>query len=198
VQGAGVFVLVLAAGNAGRFGSPKQIVPVNGVPLVRRAALAGLAVAADVVIVTGAHADAVADALHELPVEMLHNPEWADGMGTSIACGIRHVAKNPAAYATMICLPDQPLVEAAQLQRLIEAYDETPGHIIASDYGPTLGAPCIFPRRYYVELTALSGPEGARRVLAGHAANIRSVAMPEASIDIDTEEEYQRLLNTLP
>lgn len=194
---ANVVVLVLAAGSAGRFGGPKQCVPVNGVPLVRRAALAGLSAGADVIVVTGAHAEVVTEALHGLPVETLHNADWARGMGTSIACGIRRVAKNPAAHAALICLPDQPLVGADQFQRLIDAYNETPGHIIASDYGPTLGAPCIFPHTSFVELEALSGPEGARSLLAAHAANVRRVAMPEASIDIDTQEEYRRLLDTV-
>ena len=187
-------MLVLAAGNASRFGGPKQCAVVDGVPLVRRAALAGLAVAAHVVVVTGARADAVADALRGLPLEMLHNAEWADGMGASITCGIHHVAQNPAARATLICLSDQPLVGAAQLQRLIEAHRYAPDHIIAADHGPTRGPPCIFPRRFYQDLAALSGAEGARQLLAGHVAKVRSVAMPEASIDIDTREDFQRLL----
>jgi CTP:molybdopterin cytidylyltransferase MocA len=192
VSDAGVVAIVLAAGSAGRFGSPKQCLPVDGVPLVRRAAMAGLAVGA-VVVITGAHADAVADALRGLRVEMLHNPQWADGMGTSIACGIRHVAQGSQERAALICLSDQPLVGADQLQRLIDAHRETPEQIIASDHGLTLGPPCIFPRRFFPELTQLAAAHGARHVLARHAADVRSVAMPEASIDIDTPEDLQRL-----
>jgi CTP:molybdopterin cytidylyltransferase MocA len=192
VSATDVVVLVLAAGSAGRFGAPKQCVHVDGVPLVRRAALAGLGVGADVVVVTGANAGAVAEALQGLPLETLHNAGWADGMGTSIACGIRHVAQNAGGRAALICLSDQPLVGTAQLQRLIDAHGETPDHIIAADHGTALGPPCIFPRRFYPELAALPGAEGARRVLAAHAADVRIVAMPEASVDIDTRDDLAR------
>ena len=197
MSGANVVVLLLAAGSAGRFGGPKQCAPIDGVPLVRRAALAGLAIGADVVVVTGAHADAVAAALRGLPLQTVHNEEWAEGMGSSIACGIRHLAQDPATHATLICLSDQPLVGAAQLQRLMDAYDQTPEHIIASDHGSTLGPPCIFPRRFHAELATLSGPDGARALLAAHAAAVRCVGMPEASVDIDTQGDIERLLTDL-
>jgi CTP:molybdopterin cytidylyltransferase MocA len=191
---AGVGVLVLAAGDAGRFGSPKQCVHVDGIPLVRRAALAALEVSANVAVVTGANAEAVAPLLHGLPVETVHNADWADGMGTSLACGVRHQAQDPAVRATLICLSDQPLVGAAELRRLIEAHREAPGHIIASDHGVTLGPPCIFPRHFYPALAALRGEDGARRLLAEHATDVRAVAMPEASVDIDTPADLHRLL----
>ena len=187
-------MLVLAAGGGSRFGGLKQCIVVGGVPLVRRAALAGLGVSERVVVVTGAHADAVTDALRGLPLETVHNAAWANGMGGSIASGIRHVAKNPAVRAALICLSDQPLVGVAQLQRLIDAHRDTPERIIASDHGPALGPPCIFPRRFHPELAALAGTEGARELLAHHAANVHSLPMPEASVDIDTQEDFQRLL----
>ncbi len=187
--------LLLAAGNATRFGSAKQCLSLDGVSLVRRAAQAGLAVAAETVVVTGAYADEVAQELAGMPLTLLHNPNWEAGMGASIACGIGYMAElaRPP-EATIICLADQPLVGANQLQRLIGAHRSNPERIAASDHGRALGPPCIFPHRYYTELKKLTGAEGAKRLLAQYMHQLILVAMPEASVDIDTPEDYEHLV----
>ncbi len=70
-----------------------------------------------------------------------------------------------------------------------------PGRIIAADHGSTLGPPCLFPRRWYPELAALSGPQGARSLLLKHAAEVEPLPLPQAAIDIDTPEDYRHLLH---
>lgn len=187
--------VLLAAGSASRYGSAKQLLPVNGEPMVRRAALAALQTDARLLVVTGAHAGAVEAALAGLPLELLHNPDWEQGLGGSIACAFRRIGRSSS--ASLVFLADQPQIGAAELQQLIDAHERRPELIIAADHGPTLGPPCLFPQRWYAELAALSGPQGARLLLQKHAAEVETLPLPQAAIDIDTPEDYRRLLQNL-
>jgi molybdenum cofactor cytidylyltransferase len=187
-------IVVLAAGNASRFGSAKQQVPVEGVPLVRRAAEAAMNTGASVVVVTGAHRELVEENLSGLSVSLAFNPDWQLGMGGSIACGVRHLEKTAAAVdAIIISLADQPMITTTELTQLIGAHRQTPGRIVAAKYDGVLGAPCLFPRKYFNDLANLSGAHGARVVLERHADEVDALSMPMAATDIDTPEDYARL-----
>jgi molybdenum cofactor cytidylyltransferase len=186
--------VLLAAGDASRFGSAKQRVLIGGIPMVKRAAQAALGTGAGLIVVTGAYRDDVAAELAGLPLTLLHNADWRQGMGESIACGFRHLGDVPASTAAIVCLADQPLVGTAELQRLISAHLTASERIVAADHGTTLGAPCLFPRRYYAELAGLTGAQGARKLLDIHAQHVTAVAMPEAAVDVDTPLDYERLI----
>jgi len=187
--------VLLAAGSASRFGSAKQLAPIAGVPLVRRAAQAIAATGAELLVVTGAYAGEVAAALSGLSVQLIHNPQWQQGMGESIACGARALlGRSLLPAAGLFCLADQPLVGTAQLRRLLDAAAVDATHIIASDHGAILGPPCLFPAEFLVELAQLSGAKGARVLLERHRSRVTEVAMPEAALDIDAPEDYARAL----
>lgn len=187
-------IVLLAAGNSSRYGGLKQRALVDGVSMLRRAAQAALATGASVLAVTGAHEPEIAAELAGLPLRLVHNANWEQGMGGSVGCAFRQLADSTTASAAIICMADQPLVGSTQLQRLIDAHASAPGKIIAANHGAALGPPCLFPQRYFAELAQLSGPKGARPVLERHADQVDSVPMPEAAMDIDTPEDYQRLL----
>jgi molybdenum cofactor cytidylyltransferase len=190
--------VLLAAGSASRFGSPKQLAEVQGTSLVRRAAEAVLECDAELLVVTGAHAAAVTAALDGLPLRLAHNASWELGMGESIGCGFRELrGQSTPPAAALLCLVDQPLVGAAQLRRLIERHRATPQGIVVSDHGEAVGPPCLFPAEYYEELSQLSGAGGARSVLQRHRQAVLTVAMPEAALDVDRPEDRQRVLELL-
>ncbi|MBV8062868.1 MAG: nucleotidyltransferase family protein [Nevskia sp.] len=190
--------VLLAAGAASRFGSPKQLAEIHGVPLVRRMAQAILGCGTELVVVTGARADEVAAALGGLRVRLAHNPFWELGMGESIARGFREFSRQLAPpEACLLCLVDQPLVGTAQLQRLIEQHRAEPRSIVVSDHGEAVGPPCLFPAAYYGELSQLSGAQGARSVLQQHREAVRTVSMPEAALDIDRPEDHLRALDAM-
>jgi molybdenum cofactor cytidylyltransferase len=190
--------VLLAAGSASRFGSPKQLADVEGTTLVRRAARAALDCGAELVVVTGAHAEAVTAALGGLPARRVHNVFWKQGMGESIGRGFRELQRQLAPpVAALLCLVDQPLVGAAQLRRLVERHRAEPRRIVISDYGDLVGPPCLFPAEYYDELSRLSGPGGARSVLQRHRGAVVTVAMPEAALDVDLPEDHERVLRML-
>jgi molybdenum cofactor cytidylyltransferase len=188
-------VVVLAAGAARRYGAAKQLAAFEGTSLVRRAALAALGATPNVTVITGAYGEAVSTELQALPLEILHNPDWALGMGHSLACGFNALQTQRAA-ATLLMLADQVRIGTPQLQLLIATHRQFPHHIVAADYGEHLGPPCLFPATYYPELAALRGDRGARGLLRKHGAFVVPVALPEAAVDIDTPEDYAKLLAT--
>lgn len=183
-------IVVLAAGESRRYGAPKLLASVDGVPMIRVVAANAIAAGAKVIVVTGAHREALLPHIADLAVERAFNAGWADGMGGSIACGIRKFAAT--IDAAIIMLADQPLVGCAQLMQLIRAHAQAPRRIIAAQFSGVLGPPCLFPRQYFAELAALRGDHGARDVLQRHIGEVNTVPMARAAIDIDTPRDLLR------
>lgn len=197
-EGCGVVAILLAAGSASRFGSAKQLAPIDGVSLVRRAAQAIVASGVELLVVTGAYAEEVAEALSGVPAHLIHNPQWQQGMGESIACGTRELlGRGASPSACLLCLADQPLIGTVQIRRLLRAAAQQPQHIVASNHGETLGPPCLFPAEFLAELAQLSGAKGARALLEKHRQRLTTLAMPEAALDIDAPEDYALALSLL-
>jgi CTP:molybdopterin cytidylyltransferase MocA len=188
----------LAAGAASRFGAPKQLAPIAGVPMLRRVALAALTTGQPLLVIGGAHADAVAPALAELPLHWRVHADWALGLGSSIAFAIEQLHQlYPAASAALLCLGDQPLVDTALLARLLACHAEQPEQIVVADYGPRLGPPVLFPRRDFAALRDLRGDRGAQALLTAQPARLLRIEAPQAALDIDSPQDYQRLLQQL-
>jgi CTP:molybdopterin cytidylyltransferase MocA len=194
-----VAAVVLAAGGSTRLGRPKQLVEHAGEPLVRRAARAAREAGADpVLVVLGAHADAVARALTGLDgVTTLVHADWARGMAGSLAAGVRAaLAAAPACDAILVTLADQPLVDAAALRRLLAAF---PGaHALAAAAygdppGAVLGVPAVFGRAHLDALLAVDGDAGAGGWLRRHRERVVAVPIPEATLDVDTADDLARL-----
>lgn len=178
--------IVLAAGCSRRFGSPKQLVKLDGQLLLHRViASAGEVAGAAVTVVLGSNAAEIAALLP--PIGLHVNREWREGVGSSIRSAVR--ALPGACQGALIVLADQPKVTAASLRRLVSAWHRQPRHIIASRYSAVTGVPAIFPRWCFEELSALRGDVGARAVIARHEDRVVPILLPEAGIDIDRPED---------
>jgi CTP:molybdopterin cytidylyltransferase MocA len=179
--------LVLAAGGSTRLGRPKQLVQIDGVPLVRRAVLTALGCrGVRVLVVVGANQEMVAAALAGLKIEIVHNGNWREGIGSSIRTGIERIIQENRPYdAVMILLADQYKIESEHLERLIEAFHRS-GQITASEYDDTMGVPALFPRNALEKLRKLTGDTGARALLRNHGSEITRIPCPQASFDLDT------------
>ena len=190
-----IAIILLAAGEASRFGSPKQIVSIGERAMVRHCAINALGTQAPVLVVTGAHRDAVETALGGLHVALVHNLDWSTGMGASIARGV-HAARerNAALRGVLIALADQPSVSTENLAMLLREHAQTPDNIVASRFGERVGAPCVFPASCFADLENLNGASGARTVIERHGGLCRAVEMPAAEHDIDTREDYRRFV----
>lgn len=184
--------IVLAAGSSSRFGSPKQLVRVDGRPLLHAAVARAVEVAGHAVsVVLGAHAADLAPLLRHSAASIVINREWSEGMASSIRAG---VARLPGSCGgVMLVLADQAAVTAEDLRRLATAWRRQPDYIVAAQYGATLGAPAIFPATSFRELGELRGDRGAQPLFKRNPDRVVRVPMESASIDIDTPEDLLRL-----
>lgn len=174
--------VILAAGASRRLGRPKQSVEVDGEALLHRAARAALEAGLDpVFIILGAGVEALEPLIANLPVEVIPNPHWEEGMSSSIRVGLQAIPPTARAVVLLVC--DQIHLEAAVLERLIQAFHASPTHPAACFYEGTLGVPAIFPCSAFAELTALRGDKGARLLL--RQPGVTPVAWPEGKLDLD-------------
>ena len=192
----GLRTVVLAAGASRRYGSPKQLARYRGETLVAQSVrLAHEAGAETVCVVLGYRADPIYRALQEsgaIPAgtSTVRNPRWRDGMGRSLACGVR--ALDRSSRAVLVCLADQPLLRAEDLAALALAWRASPGSIVASRYAGRLGVPAIFPRSQFAALKALSGDRGAQALLAS-SNDVLGVPIPLAATDVDDPRDLSSL-----
>ena len=190
-KGRSLAAVILAAGRSTRMGGPNKLVAqIGGKPLVRIAAEEALASRArPVIVVTGHDRERVEAALAGLAVEIVHNPNFADGLSTSLKAGLGAVP--PDVDGAVVCLGDMPQVRAALIDRLTAAFDPERGALIVV---PTIdgscGNPVVWSRRFFPELMALDGDVGARQVIGRYAEAVAEVPVTDraALVDVDTPE----------
>lgn len=188
---AGVACAVLAAGASRRLGHPKQLTLHRGEPLVRVAAnCACQSRATATAVVVGAQAGSVRAALAAVPIEVVANPAWEEGMAASIRIAVAW-AERRGSDALLLMLCDQPRLTAAHLDRLIAEYERS-GLPVASYYAHKSAVPALFPRSLFGSLATLAGDSGARRLLNDGRSLIR-ISWADGEFDIDTAEAEQEL-----
>jgi molybdenum cofactor cytidylyltransferase len=194
--GRSLAALVLAAGRSTRMGgSNKLLAEIAGLPLVRIAAEQALASRArPVIVVTGHQRERVEAALAGLDVTFVHNPDYAEGMSTSVKAGIAAVPAD--ADGAIVCLGDMPQVDATLIDRLLAAFDPEKGALAVV---PTMdgkrGNPVVWSRRFFPELAELGGDVGARHLIASYPEAVAEVAVAGrgALVDVDTPDALKAL-----
>src|SRR3984893_6709436 len=189
-----VAAIILAAGRSTRMGGPnKLLAELGGKTLVRIVTEQALASKAQsVIVVTGHQAEQVEKALQGLKVKFVRNPDFAEGLASSVKAGIAAVAEN--ADAAVICLGDMPLISAQLIDRLIEAFAPDRGNLIAVPVSDKRrGNPVLWSRRFFNELMTLDGDIGARHLIARHSEAVAEVAVDGhgAFLDIDTPQALE-------
>jgi molybdenum cofactor cytidylyltransferase len=176
-------------------GVPKQSLRHRGRTLLRHAIEAALgSTCRPVVVVLGANAAQVRPEAEGLPVRIVENPEWPEGISSSIRTGIASLASEPAPpEAVVFTLCDQPFVRADDIDTLVAAYRSTQRPIVASEYAGTLGVPALFARTLLPELADLRGEAGAKQVIRSHPKDVWPIPCPGGACDLDTPGDYEAL-----
>lgn len=186
-------IIILAAGESKRMGLPKQLLNIEGVSLIRRTAEVALATDCyPVVLVIGAHKAQLAHEIIDLPLTVIDNQMWHEGMASSVKMGLAGLYmtyKDVEAVIMLVC--DQPYISVSLLERMIEIYRTKKPPIVACKYEDQVGVPALFDRKLFEELLSLTGDKGAKPVLMNHLDEAYLLTFEAGSIDLDTPEDYK-------
>lgn len=190
-----VAAVILAAGRASR-AAPlhKLLYPVDGRPLILRAVEAALAsAAAPVIVVVGHDAVAMRAALIDLPIIVVENPQYAEGLSTSLRTGLAAVPS--AADAAIVLLGDMPRVGAVHIDALIAAFDPWAGRTICvPTWRGRRGNPVLWGAVHFQALNGLKGDAGGRELLSRHASQVHAVPVADDAVLFDVDD-WEALVN---
>ncbi len=189
---ANVYAVVLAAGASSRLGRPKQLLTWRNRYLLEHAIEhADALLTGRVVVVLGAHSEAIQAAADLDNVVLAYNPDWREGIASSIRAGVD--ALPALAEAALLLLCDQPMIGREQLQRLLEAWRNEPSRIVASHYNNSVGVPALFPAVYFAALRELRGDRGAKSLLLDRRQTLIEIPLRQAEWDIDVMDDFNHL-----
>lgn len=192
-----VAAIVLAAGGAARFGSPKALACFRGKTLVRATVDCAVAAGcAPVLVVVGDAGPAIEREIRPAGAAVVANPEWATGPGSSIRTGVEHALRTasgtaPAGFLLLAC--DQPLLGPEIIRSLLDAFDGSPGRMVAAAYAGTVGVPALFEASLGADLLALPPGCGAKALLARDSGRLVRVPWAGGAEDVDRPEDLARL-----
>ena len=176
--------LVLAAGQASRFGGRKQFADIKGKPMIVRSLEQLKPIFHnDLYTLIGAYAEDLRPIVEPLS-EVIHHPQWESGLGSSLSKGVRAIVENRTYDGIMVVLTDQVALREEDYKYLLDQFNGQ--QIVAAEYSQHLGVPAIFPASFFDRLLDLKGDQGARKLIQENQDQVVSVRLPMAEIDIDT------------
>ncbi|WP_428329593.1 nucleotidyltransferase family protein [Mucilaginibacter sp.] len=186
-------IIILAAGSSSRLGKPKQNIVYQDKTLLQKTIETALAVAGNpVIVVLGANSHVIKPTIEHLPITIVYNEDWQQGMASSIRSGLNELRNtSPDKSAVLLMLCDQPFADIELINLLITNHQEN--GITASAYNDTTRPPAIFDKYYFDELLKLKGSEGAKKLLLKYADTVNTIPFPLGSIDIDTLKDVDEL-----
>ena len=185
-------VIILAAGLSSRMGSPKQLIKINSETLIRRAVTSATkSGAGNIFVVVGSSSEAIRHELKDLTVTFIENPDFHEGIASSIVAGIRGLPADSGAALIMTC--DQPLITGRDLSDLITVFERKLCPIAAMTYDGVVGVPAMFDVYVYPELLSLEGDRGAKAVIQRYSDEVATFHCPRAATDCDTPEDILKI-----
>jgi molybdenum cofactor cytidylyltransferase len=192
-----IAALILAAGLSRRMGKKinKLVAEIDGAPMVARVVDIVLATkASPVLVVTGHEAEKVEAALAGRPLAFIHNPEFEEGLASSLRRGIAALPEE--IDGALVTLGDMPRVRPGDIDRLIAAFSPLEGRAICvPTYNGKRGNPVLFGRRFFAEMSRVRGDVGARHLIGQYAEAVCEVEMGDEGvlIDIDSPDKLEKL-----
>jgi molybdenum cofactor cytidylyltransferase len=192
-------IILLAAGSSSRLGRAKQLIEIQGKPLIQKAIdEAKKSQANCLVLVLGANAELIQTGFDITSTPYIVNSDWQQGMSSSMQAGLRFLMEKEAIDQVVLMLCDQPFVDASLIDQLITSKADSGKGIVAAAYSDTLGVPALFDKRYFEELLELTGSEGAKKVIFNHLLEVHALDFPLGAVDLDTEEDVSQFLIRYP
>jgi molybdenum cofactor cytidylyltransferase len=191
-----VSAILLAAGESKRMGKPKLLLPIGNDTILGKTIDNVLSSRVDeVIVVLGAEAQEIKKAIAGKPVKVVFNPDYRQGMSTSLITGLKQLSTR--AQRVMVALCDQPFIEKKTYNRLIEESLDSGKGIIVPTYKAKRGNPIIFSINYKDELMGLEGDVGGKEILRRHPDDVLEVAVDSESIyiNLNTMDDYDSALN---
>ena len=189
-------IILLAAGNSSRMGTPKQMLNIGPGSLLEHSVTCAIASnVPNILVVLGAHAVEHKQMLKGFSVNLVVNPEWARGIGRSLKLGLSKAIEHyPGIQAVMVLVCDQPLLSGSQIKMLSDAYVQSHPYAVASQYNGVYGVPAVFDRSLFSELLSIDDGSGAREILKKWEGKLLLIPFEGGEIDLDTPEDYKKFI----
>jgi len=188
--------VLLAAGTSSRMGSNKMLFALAGESVLRGAARRALAGGlAPLVVVLGHQAETAREQLAGLPCRSVINPDYEQGINTSLKTGIAAVVALPEMpRAALVMLADMPFVTAEMIAALIARYRSSAAPLVISDYEGVNAPPMLYDRSLFQELGAMTGEGCGRQVVKRYRGEAEVLPWPAAALaDLDVPDDYERI-----
>ena len=185
-------IIILAAGSSSRLGLPKQLISWNQSNLLNNTIQqACLLDDADVFVTLGDKYKVIADTIpHD--ISTFHHPNWQEGMGSTIAFSVKQIVDNNY-DGVILSVCDQPYISKNIFEKLISTFEKGDKSIVISEYKTASGPPTFFSSIHFKELLKLSGDNGAKVIIRKNATNVGNINFNNGDIDIDTENDVNRM-----
>jgi molybdenum cofactor cytidylyltransferase len=188
-------IAILAAGASKRFGRPKQLLSLRGKSLVEHAVeISKETKVSPIFLIVGANREEVEAAVQGDGLKIVHNSDWQEGMSSSIRAAVKETQACAQAVLFLNC--DQPFITAQSLKQLIEVFHPVERPVVAAQYSGVTGSPVIFSQIFFNRLLELRGDVGAKSLLHEFEEQLTRVEVPEAALDIDTEDDWRMITQT--
>lgn len=190
-------IAILAAGQSSRLGRPKQTLLFKQQSLLQHsihaATTSGIG---PVIVVVGANEKDIRRHIEAEPVTIVANNDFEEGIASSIRAAISHILQiHPDCHSVVLMVCDQPFVSGRLLTNLVSLKQKTGKAIVACSYKNSIGVPALFDKCFFPELLLLTGEQGGKKVLSKHQTDVTTLPFAEGDIDIDTNADYEALLN---
>lgn len=186
--------IILAAGASSRMGTSKQMLDIQGEPMLVRTVKTVLTCQPKgIVVVLGSQTRHHTKLLKGLPTDVIENPSWNKGIGSSIKKGLTHALTiSPTTDAVLFLVCDQPYLSGELVNTFIMYNGDK--SIFSAYYDGSPGVPALFTKKHFNEILALEDHQGAKKVIQNHLNNTALIDFPKGMIDLDTPEDYHLYL----
>ena len=187
-----VTAIILGAGESSRMGRPKMLLPFGDSTMIGTVISNVLASSVEkAIVVLGSNYESHHQVVKDYPVEIVHNTQYREGMLSSVECGLKAVSNSTDAI--MVLLGDQPMIQTAEMDQLIESYRGSEKEIAIATHEKKRGHPILFGRKFINEILGFPREASLRDLLQNQTAEILEMKTEHDRIlrDIDTENDYQ-------